>query len=377
MLRILVSCFLFYNTLASLSFASSQPEIDESEERPYKMRRIDPSPPSLRRQSSALDAPIPNKRTLSGFSQSLSEDPMIIENQKGNPDLSYTEVFELSVIPIDMLNKLIRLEGMAKIFHSLCKYFEIQRRTDHTLNQKIIIPTEEGLIEYLKNDLSFLFVHVQISFCSTNLQREALTEKTPQLYSLGLRGFINNKLDGSWLKHARNLQVLDLRYSTTDVDLSPLTCLPALGTLDLSESTVDLSNMNVSRLTTLHTLILSHIRTNGGKPVFIPNFNALSNLQNLNLARSNFRDTASLASFPQLRILDISGYAMTLNFTFLSFLTKLECLHVERNGFTDEHFTHIASLMNLNELWMSGKYLSDEDGESIHKAYTHLNIYFS
>jgi hypothetical protein len=366
---------VFFSIHTSLSFACSQSEHDESGEPPTKRRRFDPSPPSLRRQSSALDALIPNSETierqLSCMSQSLPDDPMNIVNLREDPDIFYFKAFELCPIPMDVLNILIRATGMAREFHSVCRYFEMKRRTDDTLNQIIKLPKEEDLIDYLKNPPDFLFAHVHISFCSTNLHREALTVSTSHLYSLALRGFANNNVAGSWLDHALNLQVLDLQYSTTNVDLSPLACLPKLGTLNLSESNVDLVKMNLSHLTKLHTLILSHITTNGGKPIFIPNFTALSNLKSLDLSRCNYRDTASLADFLQLRSLNLSGFAMVLNFTFLSYLTNLEYLHLEDNYFTDDQLPIIASLTKLKELWITGKYSRDEHGGIILAPYPH------
>lgn len=163
------------------------------------------------------------------------------------------------------------------------------------------------------------------------------------------------------LKELEHLQVLSLHRNVALVDISPVSKLPRLRSLNLTESwNVDFSDL--AEFNTLSTLHLANVRLSDLSPLrnlsrlerlvltnnnisHLTSLDGMTGLRELVLDQNPLSDLSPLAALPELRELDIS-------MTPVDDLTPLAALHLERLniGWTPLTLHSLLALPNASEL---------------------------
>lgn len=155
------------------------------------------------------------------------------------------------------------------------------------------------------------------------------------------------------LTHFTSLQRLVIRGHAFD-DLSPLAALTSLTHLDLAYGDGSLSTCDLTPLTALPFLATLDLTSNGIARLSLSG--PLPALHTLNLRRNAISDITPLSQLTALQRLDLSENAIT-DLTPLGNLTALTELRLAHNAIMD--ITPLASLTSLTTLWLNDNAIVD------------------
>jgi internalin A len=155
-------------------------------------------------------------------------------------------------------------------------------------------------------------------------------------------GYVAGIKNISGLEHCSNLKVLRLHDTVEITDISPLSGLINLETLDLRGNRItDISPL--SGLANLRYLDLSNNRIKDISPL-----SGLKNLRDLYLFDNRITDKSSLSGLINLETLGLSTYYMETGLEPLSELKNLNTLYIMSNDLTD--LSPLLKLENLSDL---------------------------
>ncbi len=222
----------------------------------------------------------------------------------------------------------------------------------------------------------------EMFFADANLEgavRQALNQPTGALTATDLESLTEleasslNIQNLTGLENATALTRLDLSSNQDLADVSPLTTLTNLETLDLGFTGI--TDAGVASLTTLTNLEWLHLGGTGITDAGVASLTTLTNLETLGLGGTGITDAgvASLTTLTNLEWLSLGGTGITdTGVASLTTLTNLEYLGLRATAITDAGVASLTTLTNLETLDLDGTGITDTGVSSLASTLTNL-----